>query len=357
MGAPFFADVLAEISCAKKFIFLESFIIKEGRMWDELLEVLARKAAEGVEVRLIVDHLGSHRLFSNAYVKKLRAMGIRILRFNPIFPLLLFFMNNRDHRKIIVTDGRAAFTGGINIADEYMNYKQPFGEWKDAGIRLRGDAVYSFTLMFIEMWDTFCRKDERINDYEAYKIENEAATDGFVLPYGDTPLDHEQLGENIYVDILTQAERYAYFFTPYLIISEKLISALQLAAKRGVDVRILTPGIPDKKLIFRLTRSYYRYMHDAGVKIYEYTPGFLHTKAAVCDDRVAVVGTINLDYRSLYLHFECAVLLYNSSAVKDVYDDALQTIKQSRQVIPTTKKFRLLNDLLDAVLHLFAPIM
>jgi cardiolipin synthase len=360
VGEEMFADMLGAINQAKKFIFLEFFIIKEGKMWDELLAAMERKVAEGVEVRLIVDHLGSNKLFIRSYVKKMRKKGIKVLRFNPLLPILLLFMNNRDHRKILVVDGEVAFTGGINISDEYINAKKRFGHWKDSGIRLKGEAVWSFTLMFIEMWDTFCRKDEHIRDYESYRspvIERTTATDGFVVPYGDTPLDNEQLGENIYVDILTQAEQYVYIFTPYLIISEKLISALQLAAKRGIDVRIITPGIPDKKLVFRLTRSYYRYMHEAGVKIIEYTPGFLHSKGMVCDDKIAVVGTINLDYRSLYLHFECAVLLYKSSIIADIRDDALLAIEQGREVDPTPPKWRLGSDLLDAILHLFAPLM
>jgi cardiolipin synthase len=356
LGGQMFDDILAEISRAEKFIFIEFFIIKRGKMWDTLLEALAKKAAEGVEIRLIADHLGSHKLFSRAYCKTLRKMGIRVMRFNPMVPLLLLFMNNRDHRKIIVIDGKTAFTGGINVADEYINLTRPFGVWKDTGIRIRGDGVWSFSLMFIEMWDTFCDKNERISDHESYKAVTDFQTDGFVIPYGDTPLDGELLGENIYVDILTQAENYAYIFTPYLIISEKLISALQLAAKRGVDVRIITPGIPVKKLVFRLTRSYYRYLLDAGVKIYEYTPGFMHAKGLVCDNKTAVVGTINFDYRSLYLHFECAVLLYNSGIIKDIRDDFLECVQESREVT-TPEKWRLGTDLLDAVLHLFAPLM
>lgn len=358
-GELMYEDMKSEISKAEKFIFLEFFIIKKGKMWDELLELLVKKVEEGVEVRLIVDHLGSNKLFTRPYIKKIRAMGIRVLRFNPMVPFLLLFMNNRDHRKIIVIDGKTAFTGGINIADEYVNWIERFGIWKDTGLRLRGDAVWSFTLMFIEMWDTFCKKDEHISDYESYRMppaEN-IPTDGFVVPYGDTPLDREPLGENIYVDILTQACNYVYIFTPYLIISEKLISAFQLAAKRGVDIRVITPGIPDKKLVFRLTRSYYRYLLEAGVKIYEYSPGFLHAKGMVCDDEVAVVGTINMDYRSLYLHFECAVLMYGASTVKDIRDDALRAMEDGREVDPAPPKWRLWSDLLDAVLHLFAPLM
>ncbi|MCL2198041.1 MAG: cardiolipin synthase [Defluviitaleaceae bacterium] len=359
MGELMFADILAEINKAEKFIFIEFFIIKSGKMWDTLLGALEKKADDGVEVRLIVDHLGSHKLFTRRYIKTLRAKKIRVLRFNPMVPVLLLFMNNRDHRKVIVIDGKAAFTGGINIGDEYINEEKRFGVWKDTGVRLRGDAVWSFSLMFIEMWDTFCKKDERINDYESYKSDmvEKPGADGFIIPYGDTPLDNEQLGENIYVDILTQAKEYAYIFTPYLIISEKLISALQLAAKRGVDVRIITPGIPDKKPVYRLTRSYYRYMLEAGVKVYEYAPGFLHAKGIVSDDETAVVGTINFDYRSLYLHFECAVLMYKASIIKDIRDDALLAVEQGREVKLGDTKWRLGTDLLDAVLHLFAPLM
>ncbi|MCL1844619.1 MAG: cardiolipin synthase [Defluviitaleaceae bacterium] len=361
MGEDMFDDMLKEIAQAERFVFLEFFIVKEGKMWDRLFATLEDCVARGVEVRLIVDHLGSHKLFTRRYLKKLRARGIRVLRFNPLVPFLLLFMNNRDHRKILVVDGLSAFTGGINIADEYINEVQRFGIWKDSGVRLRGDAVWSFSLMFIEMWDTFCRKNERIEDCEKYRARLTfprcPSRSGFVVPYGDSPLDREQLSENILMGILGQAERYVYFFTPYFIISERLISAIQLAAKRGVDVRIVTPGIPDKRLVYRLTRSYYRYMHDAGVKIFEYTPGFLHSKSVVCDDKIAVVGTVNLDYRSLYLHFECAVLLYNSSAVADVKADALQTMQISRQVPPDPPKWRIWTDLLEAVLHLFAPLM
>lgn len=358
MGELMFDDMLYEINHAKKFIFIEFFIIKSGEMWDTLLSALEKKADEGVEIRLIVDHLGSHKLFTRKYIKVLRAKKIRVLRFNPMVPFLLLFMNNRDHRKIVVIDGKAAFTGGMNIADEYINVEKRFGVWKDTGVRLRGDAVWSFSLMFIEMWDTFCKKDERIRDYQSYKNEEKfISDDGFVIPYGDTPLDNEHLGENVYVDILTQATKYAYIFTPYLIISEKLVSALQLTAKRGVDVRIITPGIPDKKLVHRLTRSYYRYMLEAGVKIYEYSPGFLHAKGIVSDDETAVVGTINFDYRSLYLHFECAVLMHKTSIIKDIRDDALLAAKEGREITLRDTKWRLGTDLLDAVLHLFAPLM
>jgi len=359
LGEHMFVDMLAELSTAKKFIFLEYFIISKSGMWDEILEILLEKVKEGVDVRLIVDDLGSMMLFTGEYAAKIRAQGIKLIRFNPMRPFLQLFMNNRDHRKIMVIDGHTAFSGGANIADEYINRKQRFGVWKDTGLRLKGEAVWSYTLMFIEMWDTFCKRPDRITGYDSYRCppSQSAETDGYVLPFGDTPLDREQLGEAIYIDMLNQAERYVYIFTPYLIISEYLVYALQTAAKRGIDVRIVTPGIPDKKIINRLTRAYYRYLLKAGVRIYEYTPGFMHAKSFVSDDKIAVVGTINLDYRSLYLHFECGTLLYNSSAVKEIMADAEKTIAESREVQAHESRVVIFREFGDAILHLFSPLL
>jgi len=359
LGEHMFADLLEDLNKAEKFIFLEYFIIKDSLMWGKILEILIWKAHAGVDVHLIIDDFGSMKLFTNRYIRKLRSKGIKIVRFNPLRPKLLMFMNNRDHRKIIVIDGHTAYNGGTNIADEYINVRERFGIWKDTGVRLRGEAVWSFTLMFIEMWDIFCQKDQRISNYEAYRFSgaDDIKGDGLVLPYGDSPLDHEQLGENVYIDMLNQAQHYVYIFTPYLIISENLIFALQMAAKRGVDVKIVTPGIPDKKLVFRLTRSYYRFLLEAGVKIYEYTPGFMHAKSFVSDDRLAVVGTINLDYRCLYLHFECATLIYSGKVIDQIKNDALETIKISQEVQIKKTKTSLLGRFVDSVLHLFAPLM
>jgi len=358
-GEDMFENLLQDLSEAKKFIFLEFFIIKDGYMWNKILDILLNKADNGIDVRLIIDDFGSMKLFTNRYIRFLRNKGIKIVRFNPLRPKFLMFMNNRDHRKIIVIDGCIAYNSGANIADEYINHEKRFGIWKDTGVRLRGDGVWSFTLMFIEMWDVFCQKDERINHYEDYYAEDcdEVKGDGFVMPYGDSPLDHEQLGENVYIDILHQAKNYVYIFTPYLIISENFIYALQMAAKRGVDVKIITPGIPDKKLVYRLTRSYYRFLLDAGVEIYEYTPGFLHGKSFVCDDVVGVVGTINLDYRSLYLHFECATLMYQSKVILDIKQDFLNTLSASKQVKTKITRNTLAGNLMDSILHLFAPLL
>ena len=359
LGEHMFKDLLTDLEKAQKFIFLEYFIIKDSLMWEQILEILIRKANAKVDVRLIIDDFGSMKLFTNRYIRKLRQKNIKIVRFNPLRPKLLMFMNNRDHRKIIVIDGHTAYNGGTNIADEYINERSRFGIWKDTGIRLHGKAVWSFTLMFIEMWDVFCQKDQRINDYEDYRYSNgmEITSDGLVVPFGDSPLDNEQLGENVYIDMLNQAQNYVYIFTPYLIISENMINALKLAAKRGVDVKIVTPGIPDKKLVFRLTRSFYNFLLEAGVKIYEYTPGFMHAKSFVSDDKLAIIGTINLDYRSLYLHFECATLIYDSSVIAEIKDDALEAINVSREVAVREKKNSLLGRFVDAILHLFAPLM
>ena len=363
MGEIMYEDMLVELEKAESYIFLEFFIIAPSLMWERILEILEKKAAQGVEVKIIIDDLGSQKLFSKPYIRSLKQKNISVMRFNPMVPFLLFFMNNRDHRKILVVDGKTAFTGGINVSDEYINVKKKFGIWKDTGVRLRGEAVWSLTLMFIEMWDTFSPQTERINDYKKYRIKHgyvPKSETGLTLPFGDTPLDKEQLSENIFVDILYQATKYVYFFTPYLIISEKLTHAMQQAAKRGVDVRIVTPGIPDKKTIFRLTRSYYNHLLDAGVRIFEYSPGFLHAKSLVSDDRYAVVGTVNLDYRSLYLHFENSVLFYESNIVFDVKGDTDGVLELSKEILPADKKDRVRrvwDELIDALLHLFAPLL
>lgn len=360
MGQFMYDDMLGDIKNAKRFIFLEYFIIYKSEMWETILNILEIKAKEGLDIRLIVDDFGCQKLFTNRYIRKLRNSGIKVLRFNPMTPFLLMFMNNRDHRKILVTDGTVAYNGGINISDEYINKTNPYGNWKDTGVRLEGSGAWSFTLSFIEMWDTFCKKHERIDNHIDYKAEQNKNIkgDGYILPFADNPLDDDQLGENIYVDILNQSKNYVYIFTPYLIISEKMIHAIQMAAKRGVDVKIVTPGIPDKKVIHRLTRSYYSILLKHGVKIYEYTPGFLHAKSFICDDEISVVGTINLDFRSLYLHFECGVLLYDALVIKEIKEDFNNTISFSRQITLDTKKRKMFyNELIDAFLHMFAPLM
>jgi len=358
LGSLQFEDMLQELDTAKRFIFLEYFIIEDGEMWQRLLEVLMKKVEEGVEVRLIFDDLVSQYLFTGKFKRSLRAKKIKIVRFNPITPLFRPFMNHRDHRKLLIIDGHTCFTGAANIVDEAIHETEDFGVWKDTGIRLKGSAVWSTTLMFIEIWNSFCEPSELINDYAFYRCEETFASDGIVVPYGDSPLLSERIGENVYIDILNQATDYVYIFTPFLIISEKMIYAMQMAAKRGVDVRIVLPGKYDWKraIIQRVSRSYYKYMLKAGIRIYESPTGYLHAKNFVCDDEIGVIGTINLDYRSLYLHFECAVLLYQSDTIKCMKQDALETINSSIEILPDDKR-RIGSYFFDALIHILAPIL
>ena len=358
-GEEMFPDMLKALQEAEHFIFLEYFILDEGTMYDQVTEILIRKAKEGVDVRLIYDDMGCITTMPAHFYRKLQAHGIKCAAFNPFRPILSVILNNRDHRKIFVVDGKIAFTGGINIADEYINAKKRFGYWKDTGIRLEGDAVWSFTCMFLSMWDYIVRSSE---DYSRFMPQvhqtQEFATDGFVQPYGDTPLDKENTGENVYMNIISRARRYVYIFTPYLIIDNEMKTILCNAAKSGVDVRIVTPGIPDKKLVYLLTQADYGILIENGVKIYQYTKGFIHAKCFVCDDEIATVGSINMDYRSLYLHFECGVFLYQSKAVLQVKEDAWNTIAQSE---PVTQEFcknrKWYVRLLQSVLRLFAPML
>jgi len=357
-GEALFQELLQELKKAKHFIFMEYFIVEEGLMWSSILQILEEKARERVEVRFLYDDLGSVSALPAGYAKQLEAKGIHCMAFNPFVPFLSLIMNNRDHRKITVIDGHTAFSGGINLADEYINEKVRFGYWKDTGFLLKGEAVWNYTVMFLEMWNAFRRTDP---DYEMFRpcvhAEVPFASDGFVQPYGDSPLDDEIIAENVYLNLLSQARNYVYIFTPYLIIDHEMETALCLAAKRGVDVRIVTPGIPDKKVIFRLTRSYYAPLLKAGVRIYEYTPGFLHAKSFVCDDEAAVVGTINLDYRSLYLHFECGTCFYKSTIVNEVKRDSLETIEKSREIFLKDTHQGFWGSLFCAVLRVFAPLL
>lgn len=355
LGEEMFESMLKEMEKAKDYIFFEYFIIEEERMWGRMLDLLIRKVQEGVDVRMIYDDVGSLFLLPSDFPTKMENVGIKCLAFNRFRPILSAVMNHRNHRKILVIDGFTGFTGGINIADEYINEKERFGHWKDTGIMLKGKGVWSFVVMFTEMWNAF--REDRINIESLKQEENmmdKLSSDGFVQSFSDSPLDNEPLGENIYIEILAQATDYVYIFTPYLIIDNELQTALQLAAKRGVDVRIVTPGIPDKKLVFRITRSNYLPLLKAGVRIYEYTPGFMHAKSFVSDNKLALVGTINMDYRSLYLHFECGTILYNSKTIMDIKKDSIETISLSNEIrIEDTNK-GFFTRILDAIIRLFA---
>ncbi len=329
-------------------------------MFDTLVEALAKKAAEGVDVRLIYDDFGCISTMPTHFYRKLQARGIKCAAFNPARPVMAIIMNHRDHRKILVVDGEVGYTGGINIADEYINRIVRFGYWKDTGIRLEGAAAWSFSVMFLEMWDFIVNSEEPYEKFmPAATFAAQIPTEGYVQPYDDTPLDSENVGENVYLNMITRATRYVYIYTPYLILDQEMIVALSNAAKSGVDVRIVTPGIPDKKLVYMLTRSHYAKLLENGVRIYEYTPGFLHAKCFVCDDEYATVGSINLDYRSLYLHFECGVFLYRTHSVAEVYEDMTATIAQSREILETDCRRRhpLGMSLVHALLRLAAPLL
>ena len=361
VGDDMFPVLVHELEQAKHFIFIEYFIINDGVMWHTILNILEKKAKEGVDVRLIYDGFGCLTTLPHKYYEELQKKGIKCQVFNPFRPILNIIQNNRDHRKLCIIDGWVGFTGGINLADEYINQKERFGHWKDTAVMLKGEAVWNMTVMFLHMWAVIGRSEESI-DYEAYfphrYHEGEFESDGFVQPFCDTPLDEEVVGEDVYLNIINKAKKYVYICTPYLIIDNEMMTALCLAAKSGVDVRIMTPGIPDKKLVFILTQSYYRQLLEAGVKIYEYQPGFLHAKSFVSDDEIGVVGTINLDYRSLYLHFEDGVWIYRNRVIQDIKDDFIQTMEYCRQIEPEFCLNRNIGlRIMQNIFRAFAPLM
>ena len=357
LGEDKFAEMLRQLEGAKRFIFLEYFIVEEGCMWDSVLEILARKAKEGVEVRVMYDGTCAINLLPYGYPKELEKLGIRCKMFSPLHPLVSTHYNNRDHRKILVIDGHTAFTGGVNLADEYINRKVRFGHWKDTVVMIKGEAVRSFTMMFLQMWNA-TEKECAYEPYLNVPVPLPISAPGYVIPYGDNPMDDDKVGEMVYLDILNRATRYVYIMTPYLILDNEMITGLCFAAKRGVDVRIILPHIPDKKYAFVLAQSHYRELIRAGVKIYEYTPGFVHAKVFVSDDARAVVGTINLDYRSLYLHFECSAYMEGVPAVADVLRDFHSTQEKCKQVtLQDVNRRKLTSRLAGAILKVIAPLM
>lgn len=357
-GEDFYKDLLCELETAKEFIFMEYFIIGYGKMWDGIYDVLKRKVSEGVEVRIIYDDIGSTGYVTHRFAKELSKQGIKCLKFNPFHPILSGIHNNRDHRKITVIDGRIAYTGGINIDDDYINVTRRLGYWKDTAIKIKGSAVQNLTGMFLL---TFDMATKTVSDYEkyfsnSYELIN---TDGYVHPFGDgpKPFYKEQVGENTFIHLINVAKEYIYISSPYLIIDHNISTALKNSAMRGVDVRIITPKIPDKKIIFSMTRSNYKHLTEAGVKIYEYTPGFIHAKGIVSDDKVAFVGTINLDYRSFVHHYECGAILYNLPCVKDIKTDFDNTIMESELITEENFKQGFFSRLISSVLNIFSPML
>lgn len=360
-GEKSFEEYLNDLKSAKKFIFMEYFIISEGFFLDSVLKILKEKAEKGLDVKIVLDDVGSIFTLSNKKIEEIKSYGIKIIEFNQIHGIILPKHNNRTHRKMTIIDGKIAYTGGINIADEYINVIEKYGYWKDSVLKLEGHAVASFINMFISLWDYSTGENTDLNSlYDKKDIEKNSNIKeelGVVIPFSETPIE-ESTSENMYLNMIRRANRYIYITTPYLIITWEMENALISAAKTGVDVRIITPHIPDKKYVHLLTRSFYKRLIDNGVKIYEFEKGFIHAKNFVCDDEFVVIGSINLDYRSLYLHFECAVWTFGTPIIKDVKRDFERTLKKSIAITPEwIKKRKLITRILQSLLKLFAPLM
>lgn len=382
LGQDKYEEMRIQLKAAEKFIFMEYFIVAEGKMWNSILEILKEKAANGVEVRFMYDGTCSLALLPYGYYKELGKYGIKSIPFSQIRPALSTYQNNRDHRKILIVDGKVAFTGGVNLADEYINEKERFGYWKDTAVMVRGKAVKSFTLMFLEMWNVAVKNGDitlqDINKYVSctdeyfYKdnIEEVFERDvkrtgrcmlrngGYVIPYSDDPFSNERIGKQVYIDILNRATKYVHIMTPYLILDDEMVLALQYCAKRGVETIILMPHVPDKIYAYLLARTYYKDLLESGVKIFEYTPGFVHAKIFVSDDIRGVVGTSNLDFRSLYLHFECCMYMYKNETVFDIEKDYQETLKQSQEItVKDCDEYSGVKKIAGSLLRFIAPLM
>lgn len=386
IGEAKFADMIEQLKRAEHFIFMEYFIVTKSYMWNTILEILKEKAAQGVEVRMMYDGMCSLALLPYGYYKDLEKMGIQSIPFSQIRPVLSTYQNNRDHRKILIIDGKTVFTGGINLADEYINRIDRFGHWKDTAVMIQGKAVKSFTLLFLKMWHVAKGKDsipeEEIQKYTVSVWENAQTGDmctdmesmrntamqntqdkklhagGYVIPYGDDPYGDERIGKQVYIDILNRARKYVHIMTPYLILDDEMITALRYCAKRGVETVIIMPHIPDKIYAYLMARTYYKQLLKYGVKIYEYTPGFVHAKVFVSDDIRGCVGTINLDFRSLYLHFECGAYMYSNDVLHDVEQDFKETLKQCQEITKEScDKYPKGKMLVGKMLRLIAPLM
>lgn len=356
-GEAKFEELLRQLEKAEKYIFLEYFIIDEGLMWGKILEVLARKAAEGVDVRVMYDGTCEFTTLPRDYPSRLEKLGIQCRVFSPVQPFVSTHYNYRDHRKILVIDGKVGFTGGVNLADEYINHIEKYGRWKDAAVMLEGEAVRPLTILFLEMWSILREPEfEKFLSVPTHSV----PAKGFAAPYGDCPLDGERVGEMVYIDLLNRAKRYIHIMTPYLILDGELETALKFAAERGVDVHLILPHVPDKKFAYALAKTHYKSLLDSGVKISEWLPGFVHAKVFVVDDSEAVVGTINLDYRSLYHHFENAVWMKDTACIPAIEKDFQKTLEFCRDVEPTRESIwegKVLLHLAGILLKVIAPLL
>ncbi len=354
-GEKFYPELLKELKKAEKFIFMEYFIVNKGVMWNNILDILKEKASQGVDVRILYDDMGSIAMLSTNYSKQLAKYNIKCIPFNKLTPFRGIFMNNRDHRKITIIDGKVAFSGGVNLSDEYINVNSKLGVWKDNGIKIVGSAIWNLTVMFLTLWNANINEDKDITKFK-YDFENKGENNGYVIPYGVAPLHKDLIGEDVYINIINSAKDYLYIMTPYLIIDTDMVNSLCRAAKRGVDIRIIIPGIPDKKIVYTQTTSFFKVLHDNGVKIYKYTKGFVHSKVFLSDNIRAVVGTINMDYRSLYLHFENGIYMEDVSEIGEILKDFKETFKDCKQLNDKDVKSGFIKSLWQAVLRLFAPL-
>ena len=354
-----FERLVKELKKAKHFIFLEYFIIEEGIMWNTILDILKKKAKEGVDVRVIYDDIGCVMKLPYRYANELEKYGIKCRVFNPFIPIFTNRFNNRDHRKITVIDGYVGFMGGINLADEYINAYEKYGYWKDCAILIKGDAVFNLTVMFLSIWDFINNTDEDYLSYRPEKYTNKKyISRGYVQPFDDNPLVNEPIGETVYLNLINKAKKYIYINTPYLIIDNNMETSLKIAAKSGIDVRIVTPHIPDKWFVHEVTKSHYHSLIKDGIKIYEYTPGFMHSKTFVVDDEYSVIGSINLDFRSLYLHFECGIWLYNTDSVLKIRDDFIRTLEKCQKVsLEECEDIKWYVKIGRLILRLFSPLL
>ena len=357
-GESCYAAMLEELQKAEHYIFIEFFIIAQGKMWDPILQLLREKAAAGVDVRVVYDDFGCITRLPMRYAKKLREMGIRAHAFNPYVPILSARLNNRDHRKLMIVDGKTAYTGGVNLADEYINIGSKFGHWKDCGIRVKGEAAWSMTVMFLTMWDYVDHLEEDIGAFRPFYDDAADGTLGYVQPFADSPLDYEDVGATAFSGLIQSARERVWIMTPYLILDDKMSQALCRAAKTGVDVRIITPGIPDKRYVYAVTRANYDLLLEAGVRIFEYKPGFIHSKVCFADGMYAVVGTVNMDFRSLYLHFEDAVYLCGNEAVEQVEADFEDVFPVCREITyARSRRVGFWRRLVRTILRLFSPLL
>ena len=350
-GEEYFESLLVDLQGAKKHIYLEFFIIKQSYMWDEIKKILISKVKDGVDVRVIYDDVGSIDEMTRGEIRKLRKKGVKITPFNYFVPIISTILNNRDHRKICVIDSKIAYSGGINIADEYINKYEKFGYFKDSGIALYGEGAYNFEVFFATLWN-YVSKDKISLEKPSYEEKDK----GIFQPYTDSPIDEENVGKHVYMNAIAQAREYVYISTPYFVVDDEMLTAITNASKMGVDVRIVLPGIPDKKTVNQVTKSFYDRLVKAGVKVYEYKKGFNHSKLLLTDDKIATVGSVNFDYRSFYLSFECGVWMYKTDTIKDIAKDFEQMFEESILIDQKKCKASIFTRLFRAILSAFAPM-